>query len=365
MSILNISPNDDTISIICKFNEYFESIQDTKYLEFIDYYKNNNGSFSLYCLYGLYYIVNNKPIQAILWFRLGNENNINTSLYMLILYFKFIKNYKSMIKYAQEYMKKYDHIVGSIIIINYYLSNKKYIQAENMLKYNINKYNDKGSFYTLINHYEMILDTKSWIYYMMLFIKKHNDIEAIDILTKYYIKNKDINMIKFYTEYGYTKYPNDIRMINNKTEYYNNILDKDNMIKYCLEGIEKHKDYYSIAILANYYYNNKEYINMKEYYLMLIKEHNNYEYLKQLPYLTQYYILTNQTIVNVDEYLNEIENQPDIKILKTKIRKCKYHKDCDICYEENKPNIILNCCEHYTCVDCNIILGNNCKICFR
>lgn len=366
MTTLEILPKDDLCTIISKFNEYFDTIKDNKYQELVEYYKNNTGDFSITCLYGLYNLTLNNPIQAVLWFNSGIDNDVPNSLYMLILYYKNIKHYKLMTKYCREYMKKYDHIKGSTNLINYYFSIKKFIQAENLLIKNIKKYNDKGSLYTIINHYEMSREIASWKYYMIYMIKHFNDIEAISILTEYFLNENNLSDAIFFANYGIEKFPDDIKMINNITKYHIEIKDHKNIIKYCLLGIEKNNDLHSILTLANHYYDNKEYIEMKKYYLMAIKEHNNNIcILKHLPTLTQYYILTNQNTVNVDEYLKELDNEIDIKILKTKLRKFAVKdRECDICFEV-KTNILLNCLEHYTCSDCNIRMNNMCKICFR
>lgn len=364
MTRLEILPKDDLCTIISKFNEYFDTIKDNKYQELVEHYKNNTGDFSIPCLYGLYNLTLNNPIQAVLWFNSGIDNDVPNSLYMLILYYKNIKHYKLMTKYCREYMKKYDHVKGSENLINYYFSIKKFIQAENLLIKNIKKYNDKGSLYTIINHYEMSREIASWKYYMIYMIKHFNDIEAIKILTDQYLDDDNMIEARFYAEYGIEKFPDDIKMINNITKYHIKIKDHKNVVKYCLIGIEKCNDLYSMSILACHYHHQKEYIEMKKYYLMLIKEHDDYEFLKILPKLTQYYILTNQDTVNVDEYLKELDNETDIKILKTKLRKYAVKdRECDICFEI-KTNILLNCLEHYTCSDCNIRMNNICKTCF-
>jgi len=73
--------------------------------------------------------------------------------------------------------------------------------------------------------------------------------------------------------------------------YYYNQKDYDNMKKYYLMAIEKGNDS-SMYNLGTYYYEQKDYDNMKKYYLMAKEKGNKYKntILEQLEQLEQFEI---------------------------------------------------------------------------
>ncbi len=131
--------------------------------------------------------------------------------------------------------------------------------------------------------------------------------------------------------------------LNNKNSMYNYacLLEEENKI-------EEAKKYYLMAINLN----NK---NALHNYLLFFKS-NIEKYIKLCK-------LDSNVLIVKKRKIKLLENK-DIRILKNKIDNFSKIDNCNICYNENKLNIILNCFNHYVCDDCYIQLYNEkCPFC--
>ena len=102
--------------------------------------------------------------------------------------------------------------------------------------------------------------------------------------------------------------------------------------------------------LGNYYhYIEKNYDEMKKYYLMAVEK----GHIKAMNDLGYYY--------------KTIENNHDIskKYLSTLLKSSNIKKECDVCYEEeHKEMYYTNCNIHSICLDCSIkLLDKPCPFC--
>ncbi len=144
--------------------------------------------------------------------------------------------------------------------------------------------------------------------------------------------------------------------------------------------VSEAKEYYLMAInlnnssaMNNYAFLLEEENKLEEakkYYLMAINLNNKnalHNYLLFFKSNIEKYIklckLDSNVLIVKKRKIKLLENK-DIRILKNKIDNFSKIDNCNICYNENKLNIILNCFNHYVCDDCYIQLYNEkCPFC--
>ncbi len=234
-----------------------------------------------------------------------------------------------------------------------YEFNKKYNIQFNILNYTKNELFIINNILSK-NNLDNILDTNSsniLRYIGLIYYYKYNKIEGA---TKYYLMAINLN--------------NSSAMYN-----YANLLKKENKI-------EEAKKYYLMAINLNNSDSMINYANLlikenkieeaKKYYFMSIQLNNitainNYLIIEE-SILKQYNDLINFTSEIAINHINKIKNNLDIIIYNNKLKYTSKIDYCNICLEDNKVNILLNCFCHYICKDCYINLYDKpcpyCKI---
>ncbi len=148
--------------------------------------------------------------------------------------------------------------------------------------------------------------------------------------------------------------------------------------------IEEAKEYYLMAINLNNSIAMNNYANLlymddddnkieeaKKYYLMAINLNNhksiNDYLIAEKNILKQYIYLIELKSDIAISHINKIKNNKDVIILSNKLKYYSKIENCNICMEENKVNVLLNCFYHYICKDCYCNLYNKpcpyCNIC--
>ncbi len=146
-----------------------------------------------------------------------------------------------------------------------------------------------------------------------------------------------------------------------------NILNYIGLISYWeYNKKEEAKKYYLMAINLNNSYamnnyallleNENKIEEAKEYYLMAINLNNhksiNDYLITENNLLKQYIDLIELKSEIAISHINKIKNDRNIIIFLNKIKYNSKIENCNICMEENKVNVLLNCFCHYICKDC-------------
>jgi TPR repeat protein len=196
---------------------------------------------------------------------------------------------------------------------------------------------------------------------------ENGDSDAMCNLGDYYVdieKNYD-EAIKYYLmaiENG-----NSDAMNNLGYYYLNNEINYDEAVKYYLMAIEN-GNCTAMCNLGCYYGNiEKKYDEAIKYYLMSIKNYNNNAlklYIKiATNKLEQYIKLRN---IDYDTVRNYIKSNlsAEKQIIDGKIKNCSKIDECSVCIE-SKLLIVLNCFNHYVCLDCysKVIASGKCPEC--
>jgi tetratricopeptide (TPR) repeat protein len=218
-------------------------------------------------------------------------------------------------------------------------------------------------------------------YYLMAIELDNSD--AMNNLANYYKEIKDYdNMLKYYIMVAIKL--NNSDALNNVASYYEEIKDYDNMKKYYLMAIELNNSD-AINYLGNYYKEIKDYDNMKKYLLLGIKNNNIDSYI----IIIHYYNIIENNEKLLYKYINEafnidshnfilklceiynkikvhyllykcditydIEDNVDFIHFKKQLELKNITKDeCIICYIPNSLKIQFKNCIHNTCIDCYI-----------
>ncbi len=266
-----------------------------------------------------------------------------------------------------------------------YEFNKKYNIQFNILNYTKNELFIINNILSK-NNLDNILDTNSsniLRYIGLIYYYKYNKIEGA---TKYYLMA--INLNNSSAMYNYANLLKKENKIEEATKYYLMAIDLNNssaMYNYANllkkeNKIEEAKKYYLMAINLNNSDSMINYANLlikenkieeaKKYYFMSIQLNNitainNYLIIEE-SILKQYNDLINFTSEIAINHINKIKNNLDIIIYNNKLKYTSKIDYCNICLEDNKVNILLNCFCHYICKDCYINLYDKpcpyCKI---
>jgi hypothetical protein len=180
-----------------------------------------------------------------------------------------------------ESFKKYhllhieNNCVGSMLILGEYYENKE-INYELMKKYYLLCINDKSQNDDVKSRKTHCLNNLG-VYY--------RDIEKnTELMLKYFLMCIDINFKNDGYEY----------VCNNLAEYYENIKDYNNFIKYCLLN---EKNIYANVKLARYYKEIKNYNKMKEFCIkILLTYYKNNKYYNEISDMYLNYITTHNDI---------------------------------------------------------------------
>ncbi len=289
--------------------------------------------------------------------------------------FLWIGRYYNDIERDYDNMKKYyllaidkDNLIAMVNLGNYYDNIENY---DLMKRYYLMAI-DKGNPYAMGNlgyYYQNVEKDydKMKKYYLMAIDK--GEIKSMYNLGRYYEnveKNYDL-MKKYYlmtVDKGNsdTKDKGYLYAIYSLGYYYHAIeKDYDKMKKYYLMAIDK-GDPNAMGNLGYYYQNvEKDYDLMKRYYLMAIKKGNldAENNIKKLTTSLERYVLYTEMDIPFKEKLSK-----DINIYKNKLKTSSKIDDCNICIENNKECILLNCFAHYICKQCYIKLYDKpCPFC--
>jgi TPR repeat protein len=230
------------------------------------------------------------------------------------------KNVKSMYALACHY---YNIVFNLEEAVKYYLIAINHNHVESMFELAFHYYS-VGNSVQMIKYYELA--------------SKHGCIKSMHNLGSHYIFEKEYNKAKIY--YGLAAEKGDV-MSMNKLGYLYQHYDKnyDEMIKYHTMAIQNNS-IESISDMIDYYFDNKKYIEMKDYCLKGIESDSIRKRI--IPYL----------------YL---ENSIWIKLI------FNHNLECAVCKECVSNTISLNCYkkdDHNYCKNCFMMwYGENTKKC--
>uniref|UniRef100_A0A6C0H5S4 RING-type domain-containing protein n=1 Tax=viral metagenome TaxID=1070528 RepID=A0A6C0H5S4_9ZZZZ len=213
--------------------------------------------------------------------------------------------------------------------------------------------NNLGIFY---NYETNLVKAKK---YFLMSIEKGNECAMCNLAMLFETKEKDYkNAIKYYLmaiEKGF-----DLAMNNLGNLYYVK-KDYENAKKYYLMAIEKG---FNLAMnnLGSLYYVKKDYENAKKYWLMAIEKGNDVaiKNIKIIMNEIELYLCLKE-MENKNELIeNEIKKLKKVKKVIEYENKLIYFgglnniKNCEICLDNNKLHLLMECGRHDICKDCFI-----------
>ena len=248
--------------------------------------------------------------------------------------------------------------------------------------------NDKSNYYLIGVYYEYIERNYEEMkkYYLMDIDKNMNSISMTHLANYYrYIEKNHLLMKKYYLmAHDANKF--NTTAITNLGSYYQ-FIEKNHkeMLRYYTMAIEKN-DINAMYLLGNYYRDIKNYVEMKKYYFMTLK--NDPQYYKALTSLGHFYdtilndpdnaklyytmaiklgdknamkcIVPLLKIDDFEHYYQFLKSVPEFTqkffILINKYNMKSLETDCSICSNENVKIITLECC-HSICLSCIMMLS--------
>ncbi len=296
---------------------------------------------------------------------LDNIIDINSSNILryigLIYYYKY--NNKDN---AQKYYLMAIELNNNFAMNNYAILLEKENKIEEAKEYylmaiNLNNSNAMNNYANLLAKENKIEEAKEY-YLMAIDLNNSNAMDGYANLL--YNKNKIEEAKKYFLM------AIDLNNSNAMNDYAN-LLYKENKIeeakKYFLMAIDLNNSY-SMNNYAVLLYKKNKIEEAKEYFLMAINLNNDnamndYNIIEKNE-LKKYYNLKKINNELTKNKIFELEKKREIIVFNNKIKNLSIKKDCDICYESDKLNILLNCFGHYICIDCYLQLYNEkCPLC--
>uniref|UniRef100_A0A6C0H5C5 RING-type domain-containing protein n=1 Tax=viral metagenome TaxID=1070528 RepID=A0A6C0H5C5_9ZZZZ len=196
-------------------------------------------------------------------------------------------------------------------------------------------------------------------YYLMA-IEKGNAYGMNNLGYLYYDMEKDYENAKKYYLMAVEK-GNDCAMYNLGYLYYNIEKDYENAKKYYLMAVEKGDDHDAMYNLGCLYYDiKKDYNNAKKYWLMAYEKGNDcvMNNIKRIMNNLELYISLKEMINKTELIENEIKELKKVKKVNEYENKLMYFrklnniKYCEICFENDKLHLLMECGGHDICEYC-------------
>uniref|UniRef100_A0A6C0H6C5 RING-type domain-containing protein n=1 Tax=viral metagenome TaxID=1070528 RepID=A0A6C0H6C5_9ZZZZ len=196
-------------------------------------------------------------------------------------------------------------------------------------------------------------------YYLMAIVKGNTS--ALNNLGNLYYDKKDYENAKKYYLIAIEK-GNDSAMNNLGLLYYKVEKDYENAKKYYLMSAEKGNND-AMNNLGSLYYNiEKDNENAKKYWLMAIEKGNEsaMNNIKQIMNKIELYLCLKEIENKTELVENEIKKLKKVKKVNEYENKLIYFdglnniKNCEICFENDKLHLLMECGRHDICKDCFI-----------
>jgi len=326
---------DDMKNILTKILNTYDYVCDDLYIsndieQVFDMFRNDNviencDDPKLLCYIGLYYFSHNE-IKNMLkcYHRSADQHNI-CALYNLGYYYGTQEKYEIMETYYLRAITEGECLMSMYNIAEYY---KSINNTENMIIYH-SLAAEKGGYesaYELGSYYEEHDNTELMLKYYK--IAADDNIDACITLGKYYRNNDKELMAQYYIKQielnNYNNYNNDnnndnnddnndndiVDIMNELGDYYREIKDDENMLKYYLMAIHNN-DFHSIKYVGDYYKNNNDNMNMLKYYLLVNDNKDNLKdtYVNEIMHEIGIHYMNQKDYLKAEQYLSQLSDK--------------------------------------------------------
>ena len=288
----------------------------------LDMFENNNVienciNPKLLCYVGLYYFSQNEIENMLKCYDLSAFQYNITALYNIGYYHETHKQYENM---ENHYLRAI--IEGGCLMSMYNLAEyyKSINNIENMIKYH-SLAAEKGGYdsaYELGSYYEGQNNTELMLKYYKIAADNDNIDACItlgnyyknidkELMAKYYIKEIELNDDNNNNNNNNDDDDDIVDIMNELGDYYREINDDENMLKYYLMAIHNN-DFHSIKYVGDYYKNNNDDINMVKYYSLVNdnKDDLKDQYVNEIMHELGTHYMNQKDYLNAEQYLSEL-----------------------------------------------------------